>query len=402
MDSSSSELWNIPAAQPPPGKQPNFVNPPSQAPVLATGVYVLGPLLLVFFTFRIYTRAHLTRALGVDDLLCAVAFASVLAYGGVLLAILNLDPFSPLGRHMWDIPVAAFSNEYSELVIMALTTSSTAAMLVKFTILAFYYRLFRPVQLARWLIWTGIATIAAFYLVTIIVLLANCIPHHSETWQSRVNVGTCPVVQVRIALAQGVFGLVSDLYILAIPVWQVSGLSLPPKRKAGLLVVFLTGLMAIASSAGGLATREQVTLADPNYLTTPYLFGLCEVTIGLICSCMPVITVPLKSLVTRTLSSWHSIKRYSHTLLSRKDNHAPSASEDGLPPIPKGALSGVRTFIRKLGRSGVRSVSMSEPASFGTLSSETDQDYHGQLREIQCVEIEGSNKEAAGSRHGGM
>ncbi|KAI0003479.1 hypothetical protein F4779DRAFT_97597 [Xylariaceae sp. FL0662B] len=309
MSTPSVDLWQVPAGLPPSGLQSNLVDPPTQAPVLRTGIYVLLPLMISFFLIRIYTRTRLTHTLGIDDYLCVMALAGTLAHSGVLLAILNLKPLSPLGRHTWDIPVAAYSNSYTGLVILALTTYPLVAVLVKLTILALYHRLFRPSVWAKRLIWLGIAVTTVFYAITIIVLLSLCVPRSPDTWLLKVSSGACPAVQVRISLAHGIFGLISDLYILAIPIWQVSGLSIAPKRKVGILIVFLTGLLAIASSAGGLATREQVTLEDPNFLTTPYLFGVGELSIGLICSCMPVITVPLKSLVERTMSSWSSIKK---------------------------------------------------------------------------------------------
>lgn len=126
---------------------------------------------------------------------------------------------------------------------MASATASIAAMLVKLTILAFYYRLFRPVLWAKRSIWAGVILVATFHLVTLTVLLVPCVPRHEEQWLSKTLHGACPTAQVKTAQAQGIFGLISDLYILAIPISQVSRLSLAPKRKAGIMVVFLTGLL---------------------------------------------------------------------------------------------------------------------------------------------------------------
>lgn len=63
----SLDLWRIPAGQDPDGRQPNFIDPPSQAPLLSIGIYVLFPLMLIFLIARIYTRARLTHTLGIDD-----------------------------------------------------------------------------------------------------------------------------------------------------------------------------------------------------------------------------------------------------------------------------------------------------------------------------------------------
>ncbi|KAI1632376.1 hypothetical protein F4809DRAFT_656422 [Biscogniauxia mediterranea] len=384
---SGTSPWDIPVEQPPAGQISNFIDPPSQAPILRVGIYIIFPLMLSFVAARLYTRACIFHALGIDDFLCVIATAGVLSYGSVLLAILNLKPLSPLGRHKWDIPVAAFTDEYFELLIIASATVSAAAMLVKLTILALYHRIFQPVLWAKRSIWAGVILVATFYSVLLMVLLVPCVPIHGESWLAKTTHGACPTVQVKNSQAQGIFGLVSDLYILAIPISQVSRLSLAPKRKAGVLVVFLTGIFAIASSIGGLASREQITLTDVSFLTTPSLFGLLEISIGLICSCMPVITAPLKILIAKMISSWHSIKQYSRTILSSTDRD-PRERCGQLPEIPGGGMSGLRTFIRRCHRSNVQSTPMSYLSHFVSLESDTDWDYHGQLRDLCSVDIE--------------
>lgn len=60
-------LWATPAGVPPRGVVPNLVNPPTQAPVLTIGIYVLLPLMMPFFITRLYTRIRLTRNVGIDD-----------------------------------------------------------------------------------------------------------------------------------------------------------------------------------------------------------------------------------------------------------------------------------------------------------------------------------------------
>lgn len=103
---------------------------------------------------------------------------------------------------------------------------------------------------------------------------------------------------------------------------------------------------------------------------------------------MPVITILLKSLVSQTLSSWNSIRKfYSQTPFSRRQVGSSTAQleagkeANGLPAIPTGTLSGLRTFFRKFDRSTGRSVPETGHSDFVELDS-IDQDYHGQLRII--------------------
>lgn len=70
MDSSKLDpamLAQLPALQPPPGIQPNFVNPEAIATQTRAATYVALPLMLLFLTLRMYTRLRVTRVVGADD-----------------------------------------------------------------------------------------------------------------------------------------------------------------------------------------------------------------------------------------------------------------------------------------------------------------------------------------------
>lgn len=50
-----------------------------------------------------------------------------------------------------------------------------------------------------------------------------------------------PILNTTIAL--GYFNVFSDLYILILPISGVMGLNLRPKRKIGVVLIFMTGLL---------------------------------------------------------------------------------------------------------------------------------------------------------------
>jgi len=60
-------LWEIPAGSPPAGKVSNFINPYTQGSVLAIGIYIFLPLMILFAVTRIYARAIVTRIFGLND-----------------------------------------------------------------------------------------------------------------------------------------------------------------------------------------------------------------------------------------------------------------------------------------------------------------------------------------------
>lgn len=126
---------------------------------------------------------------------------------------------------------------------------SIGAVFVKTTLLVFYLRIFRPSYTANVLAWGGIVVIVLFYLISIIVLLVNCIPVDQQVtgidptnWADKKN-NRCGHPNIDLSAAQGIFSAVSDLYVLAVPINSVLALQLKTKRKLGVLAVFLTGLL---------------------------------------------------------------------------------------------------------------------------------------------------------------
>ncbi|KAI1410684.1 hypothetical protein F5Y13DRAFT_192014 [Hypoxylon sp. FL1857] len=86
------------------------------------------------------------------------------------------------------------------------------------------------------------------------------------------------------------------------------------------------------------------------------------------------------------VSSWNSAKKYSRTLFGPSSQNS-SKYENQMPKIPRGTISGLRTFIRRVQRTNTQSVHINELSTFATLNSETEQDYHDQLREISNGDI---------------
>ena len=63
----SSSLANLPAAPPPPGIIPNFVDPPTRVPVIVALEAVFITLMLLTVAMRIYVRLRVTKVWGFED-----------------------------------------------------------------------------------------------------------------------------------------------------------------------------------------------------------------------------------------------------------------------------------------------------------------------------------------------
>lgn len=121
---------------------------------------------------------------------------------------------------------------------------------VKTTLLVLYLRLFHPSKGTVIMIWLGIVVITSFYLATMIADVVLCTPHKGDGGYLSVKTQTrCGQPSLKLSSAQGVFGVVSDFYIIIIPIQLVWQMRLPTGRKIGVSAVFLTGLLYVNTSS---------------------------------------------------------------------------------------------------------------------------------------------------------
>lgn len=110
------------------------------------------------------------------------------------------------------------------------------AIFTKTTLLVFYLRIFSPVRRTVVLIWAGIGTIILYYVLSIVLYFYFTLPLNSMEHQSEL---------LDFAAASGVFGVLSDFYVLAVPIGSAMELQMPRGRKIGICAVFGTGLLYV-------------------------------------------------------------------------------------------------------------------------------------------------------------
>ena len=117
-----------------------------------------------------------------------------------------------------------------------------AIFFAKLSLLMLYLRVFSPNKLTRSLIYLGVASTLAFYLATSVTFGVLCIPRPSETWLEA-DFSTRCRHSIVMTYIQGIFNVVSDFYILVLPMPVVWNLQMPLRRKVGVSVIFMTGLL---------------------------------------------------------------------------------------------------------------------------------------------------------------
>ncbi|EFY96983.2 GPCR, PTH11-type [Metarhizium robertsii ARSEF 23] len=233
------DIWTTPFLRPPPGVTPNFINPASRGPMVRAVMFSILPIMVLFVGFRIYTRLRLTQSVGVDDYLCLLSAATVIAFSGLMVSYMD----NPEGRHGWDIPLGEVVNNHYwiEATFAALLIYTLSNMFTKLTLLTLYHRIFKRAVWSLRAIWLGIITVVLSSLAAFAGYIGLCVRFGQPIWETMREV-QCSNQVLSIYKFHGWYGLISDVYILAIPLWLVWDLNLPPRRKAAVLGVFSTGL----------------------------------------------------------------------------------------------------------------------------------------------------------------
>ena len=91
------------------------------------------------------------------------------------------------------------------------------------------------------MVYLGIALVLAMYTAGMAVYGYLCLPHHGENWLQAGLSSRCHRQFIMIGYVRGPFNVVSDFYLLLLPLPAVWQLQLPLQKKLGISAIFLTG-----------------------------------------------------------------------------------------------------------------------------------------------------------------
>jgi hypothetical protein len=116
--------------------------------------------------------------------------------------------------------------------------------MVKLSLLLLYLEIFRPNKATRIAIWAGIGFLAAYHTASLIATTVLCTPRPEDKGRLHKDCATKGIVQSTVSSG---INIGTDLYILAIPIPIVWKLQMSRKRKFGVTLVLLTGLLYATS-----------------------------------------------------------------------------------------------------------------------------------------------------------
>lgn len=107
----------------------------------------------------------------------------------------------------------------------------------KLSILLLYFRLFSPTKTTRMWIYVGIVTTLLNHVVGTIIAITVCLP------SDPVGYSQCADRLNPLDVAISVINILSDFYILILPLFVISRLHMQKAKKLGVGAVFLTGFL---------------------------------------------------------------------------------------------------------------------------------------------------------------
>ncbi|KAL4995215.1 hypothetical protein BDV10DRAFT_135417 [Aspergillus recurvatus] len=232
----------------------------------------------------------LNRNYGLDDLATSLSVGIAAAIGAVVYPVSNLG----LGTDMWYLEHPKIDRLFY-LFVVTTTLYPPCLAMIKISMLLLYLRIFpnRNLRLATFIMLTVVSMWGIAYTL---VGIWTCSPR-SYAWLGwdGEHTGTC-MNWTALQISHAVINIVFDFIVIGMPLPVLLKLDLSKTKKAGVCVMFLTGLIVTALSIVRLTTtynflKSQNQTRD---FIPLYIWSIVEIDLGIICSCFPGIRALLK------------------------------------------------------------------------------------------------------------
>ncbi|KAJ6786621.1 hypothetical protein PWT90_10656 [Aphanocladium album] len=180
--------------------------------------------------------------------------------------------------------------------------------LIKISLTLFYLTLF-PDRTIRRLLWATVCFHVLFTISYTLVITFQCLPigYRKAAYDlkeaGRAN-GHCMDINAS-GWANGALTVATDVWLLAIPLSQIRKLKLHWKKKAGAILMFLTGGgVTIVSILRLRSIRYYANTTNPTWDQFDLAwFSTIEIGVGLMCTCMPAMRLVLGRIAPRLFGS---------------------------------------------------------------------------------------------------
>ncbi|TVY37228.1 Satratoxin biosynthesis SC1 cluster protein [Lachnellula subtilissima] len=256
-------------------------------------VFVVTIIFLVTSTASIILRLMAKRVnkanLTADDY--AILVAQVVNYGHSALVMLaqaytQEALFSAnIGHHADTIPSSGPPTFFKLLLPLQIIYGLILG-LIKLSICLFYSRIFFTKRF-RVASWTVISFIGAWTVGSVLAPMLICRPI-AYNWDRKIKDGKCSN-QTASFVTIGVFDLLIDIAVFALPLQMIWNLQVSTGKKAALFSIFGLGISTMILSILRIQALVTLDLSDVTYTATfPLLYAFLEPAIGITVACAPL------------------------------------------------------------------------------------------------------------------
>ncbi|RDL42410.1 uncharacterized protein BP5553_02389 [Venustampulla echinocandica] len=247
----------------------------------------LGTIIIIA---RVCTRLFIVRSLGKDDWAMVLGWAATVGYMCQILLLAR-----------WGIGLPATENSMEDMVRMMKVTLAIqatyyfAVAFIKISIVLFYLRLVEAQTVVRRLCHGTIALLAVFLGICLTGTLAQCVPMEKQWDFIGAVPGKC-INTTAFFYSTSAFNIITDIWIICLPIRVLSKIHRPQREKIILFVVFGMGVLACVASIVRLYSIRVFTLSqDPFYDGGPVnIWSMVEINVAIVCASVPG-TIPLAS-----------------------------------------------------------------------------------------------------------
>ncbi|OHE92260.1 integral membrane protein [Colletotrichum orchidophilum] len=209
-----------------------------------------------------------------------------------------------IGIHYWDLPLPMNPTTGMIWIYIVGAVYNPILSLVKQSVLIFLLRFSGVKDVVRYIVW-GTATFnLALMVATFIVVIFQCTPIE-KNWKPAIA-GEC-INQFSFGISTACLTILTDLIAVGLPFYIFLGLKMQKKRKIGLMIVFMLGIVVTAVSVVRLVFLAK-NFTDKS-LDANFSLGFCVSSIE--CN-LAIITASAPAL-------WPLIRRWMPQLKSSKD-----------------------------------------------------------------------------------
>lgn len=228
-----------PLALPPPGVNADFEHPASNAYQVNTAAAFCIPIIIILAALRMYHLLSICRRRTLADYTFMLATVWTVIYIGLVLALFDKGVF---GMHIWDVKLKNLTNTPFLLVLLLESLYGPFVWLIKTSLFLLYRQIFSSKAYLQNLVLAGITVTGLYYWSSTVTKIALCAPRANETYIIAFATARCGRTKA-LAVCSGVFNILSDLYLIILPLPPAWSLHMKPREKLKLIAVFLTGLL---------------------------------------------------------------------------------------------------------------------------------------------------------------